>query len=58
MDSFQASLWREMAKEAFAAADRIGDLGVRREIFLMAARYMAMAERVEAWTAADKDRTR
>ena len=58
MDSFQASLWREMAKEAFAAADRIGDLGVRREIFLMAARYMAMAERVEAWTAADKDRPR
>jgi hypothetical protein len=55
MDSFQASLWREMAKEAFAAADRIGDLGVRREIFLMAVRYMA--ERVEAWTAADKDRT-
>jgi hypothetical protein len=44
MDSFQASLWREMAKEAFAAADRIGDLGVRREIFLMAARYMAMAD--------------
>ena len=38
MDSFQASLWREMAKEAFAAADSIGDPGVRREIFLMAAR--------------------
>ena len=58
MDRFRHRCGDEMAKEAFAAADRIGDLGVRREIFLMAARYMAMAERVEAWTAADKDRPR
>jgi hypothetical protein len=40
MDSFQASLWRDMAKEALAAADRIGEHAVRRELFLMAARYM------------------
>ena len=29
MDSFQASLWREMAKEALGAADRIGNPGGR-----------------------------
>ncbi|MGC1412318.1 MAG: hypothetical protein WA864_25645 [Acetobacteraceae bacterium] len=51
MNSYQASLWREMAKEAVAAADRVRDLGVRREMWSMAARYMAMAERVEEWTA-------
>jgi hypothetical protein len=56
MDSFQASLWRDMAKEAFAAADRMGEQGVRRELFLMAARYMAMAERVEEWTENDRDK--
>ena len=52
--SYQASLWREMAMEAIAAADRVRDPGIRREMFLMAARYMAMAQRVEVWTAADQ----
>jgi hypothetical protein len=52
MNSYQASLWREMAMEAIAAADRVRDRGIRREMFLMAARYMAMAQRVEVWTAA------
>ena len=51
MTSYQASLWREMAGEAVAAADRVRDPGVRREMLLIAARYMAMAERVEEWTA-------
>jgi hypothetical protein len=51
MTSYQATLWREMAKEAAVAADRVGDPGVRREMWSMAARYMAMAERVEEWTA-------
>ncbi len=50
MTSYQASLWRDMAKEAAAAADRVRDPGVRREMWSMAARYMAMAERVEEWT--------
>jgi hypothetical protein len=51
MTSYQASLWREMAKEAVAAADRVRDPGVRREMWSMAAHYMAMAERVDEWTA-------
>ena len=51
MTSYQASLWREMAGEAVAAADRVRDPGVRREMLLIAARYMAMAKRVEEWTA-------
>jgi hypothetical protein len=54
MTSYQASLWREMAKEAGAAADRVQDPGVRREMWSMAARYMAMAERVEVWAAAER----
>jgi hypothetical protein len=56
MTSYQASLWREMAKEAAAAADRVRDPGVRREIWSMAARYMAMAKRVEQWTVTDRSR--
>jgi hypothetical protein len=54
MTSHQASAWRDMAKEAIAAADRIGNPDVRQKVFLMAARYMAMAQRVEDWTAADQ----
>ena len=54
MTSYQASLWREMAKEALAVADRARDPGVQREMILMAARYMAMAERIEDWAAADE----
>jgi hypothetical protein len=53
--SYQASLWREMAMEAIAAADRVRDPGIRREMFLMAARYMAMAQRVEVWTVAGQN---
>jgi hypothetical protein len=55
MKSYQASLWREMAMEAIAAADRARDPGIRREMLLMAARYMAMAQRVEFWTVAGQD---
>ena len=55
MSSYQASLWREMAMEAAAAADRVWDPGIRREMFLMAARYMAMAQTVEVWTVAGQD---
>jgi hypothetical protein len=54
MTSYQASLWREMAKEALAVADRVRDPGVQH---LMAARYMAMAARVEDWAAADRDKS-
>jgi hypothetical protein len=53
MTSYQASLWREMAKEALTVADRMQDSGIRHEMILMAARYMAMAARVENWEAAD-----
>ena len=52
MTSYQASLWREMAKEALAVADRARDPGVQHEMILMAARYMAMAERIEDWATA------
>ena len=41
--------------EAAAAADRVRDPGIRREMFLMAARYMAMAQTVEVWTVAGQD---
>jgi hypothetical protein len=54
MTSYQASLWREMAKESLVAADGVRDPGVQRELIQMAARYMAMAERVEDWAAADE----
>ena len=57
MTSYQASLWREMAKEALVVADRVRDPGVQREMILMAARYMAMAARVEDWAAADHDKS-
>jgi len=46
-----------MAEEALAVARRIKDRGVQQEMILMAARYMAMAERVEDWAAADQDKT-
>ena len=46
-----------MVKEALAVADRVRDPGVQREMILMAARYMAMAERVEDWAAADRDKS-
>ena len=52
MTSYQASLWREMAKEALAAVDRVREPGVQHEMILMAARYMAMAERIENWATA------
>ena len=42
-----------MAKEALAAADRVRDPGIQHEMILMAARYMAMAERVENWATVD-----
>jgi hypothetical protein len=54
MTSYQSSLWREIVKEALAAADRVRDPGVQREMILMASRYLAMAERVEDWAAADE----
>ena len=57
MTSYRASLWREMAKEALAVADRMRDPGVQREMILMAARYMAMVARVEDWAAADRDKS-
>jgi hypothetical protein len=44
MTSYQASLWRETAKEALAAADRARNSELQREIVLMAARYVAQAE--------------
>ena len=46
-----------MAKEALAVADRVRDPVVQREMILMAARYMAMAARVEDWAAADRDKS-
>ena len=57
MTSYQASLWREMTGEALAVASRVKGSGVQREMILMAARYMAMAERVEDWAAADLEKT-
>ena len=41
-----------MAKEALAAVDRVREPGVQHEMILMAARYMAMAERIENWATA------
>lgn len=46
-----------MAKEALTVADRMRDSGIRHEMILMAARYMAMAARVENWEAADQDKS-
>jgi hypothetical protein len=55
MDSIQSRLWRDMAKEAMVVADQVKDNpGLQREMLLMAARYMAMAEMVEIWTQADQ----
>ena len=36
---------------------KVRDPGVQREMILMAAHYMAMAERVEDWAAADRDKS-
>ena len=57
MRSYQASLWRDLAKEAVAAADRTLRPEVQRQLISMAAHYLAMAERVEAWTLADEEKT-
>jgi len=56
MRSYQASLWRDLAKEAVTIADRTRQPEVRRQLILIAARYLAMAERVEEWTSTDDDK--
>jgi hypothetical protein len=55
VSTYQTSLWREMARQAMAVADRLRDPGRRREMLLIAARYMAMAEHTEKWTPPERD---
>jgi hypothetical protein len=44
-----------MAKEAMVVADQLANNpGLQREMLLMAARYMAMANMVEGWSPADR----
>lgn len=57
MSSYQASLWRDMAKEAMAIANRTHRSEIQHQMLQMAARYLAMAERVEEWTVVDRDKS-
>jgi hypothetical protein len=55
MDSIQSAIWRDMAKEAMVVADQMkNNPPLQREMRLMAARYMAMADMVEGWSPADQ----
>jgi hypothetical protein len=56
MRSYQASLWRDMAREAMAVANRTKQPDIQRQMLQMAARYLAMAERVDEWTAVDQEK--
>ena len=54
MTSHEASLWREMARDAMVAADQTRDLELRRQLHDMIARFMAMAERIAQWAETDR----
>jgi len=45
-----------MAREAMAVANRTKQPDIQRQMLQMAARYLAMAERVDEWTAVDQEK--